>query len=76
MTAVLKHAVTNDPLNGRPHLVNNNYNTFAEKHTVPLVQMSSTVQLNVFFTIAKLVGRLFMRIPINGCDHMNITPGN
>jgi len=56
MTAVLKHTVTNVPLNGRPHLVNITYNTFAEKHTVPLVQMSSTVQLNVFFTITKLGG--------------------
>jgi hypothetical protein len=43
MTAVLKHTVTNVPLNGRPHLLNTNYNTFAEKHAVPLVQMSPTV---------------------------------
>jgi len=58
MTAVLKQTITNVALNGRPHLVNINYNTFAEKHTVPLVQMSSTVQLNAFFTITKLGGEV------------------
>jgi len=55
MVAVLKHTATNVPLNGRTHL-GNIYNIFAEKHMVPLVQMSSTVQLIVFFTITKLVG--------------------
>jgi hypothetical protein len=43
MVAVLKHTATNVPLNGRTHL-GNIYNIFAEKHMVPLVQMSSTVQ--------------------------------
>jgi hypothetical protein len=78
MTAVLKHTVTKVPLNGRPHIVNINYDNFAEKRTVPLVQMSSTVLLNVFFNTANLGegGRLCMKIPINGCDHMNITTVN
>jgi hypothetical protein len=55
MSVVLKHTITNIPLNGRTHLGNIN-NTFAENHTVPLVQASSKVQLNAFFTIAKLRG--------------------
>jgi hypothetical protein len=61
-------------LNGRPYLHNITTTPLLKATTGPLVEMSSTVQLNVFFTVAKFIGGGYMIIPINGLHDMNIMP--